>query len=50
VLPRIPLVPDPIEGLGHDPELDDEFAEKVSRLDVAALFRPQVDRAVRRRS
>jgi hypothetical protein len=31
-------VPDPIDGLGYDPELDDELAGKVSRLDVAAAF------------
>ena len=42
-LPRIGLVPAPIEVLGHDPELDDEVARQVLRLDLAALFPPQPD-------
>ena len=33
----------PIEGLGHDAELDDEVAGKVLRLDLAALFPPEAE-------
>ena len=42
-LPGIALVPAPIEGLGHHPELDDEIAGKVLRLDLAAFFPPQAE-------
>ena len=33
----------PVEGLGDDPELDDEVAGKVLRLDLAALFPPEAE-------
>jgi hypothetical protein len=37
----IGFIPTSIEVLGHDPELDDEIAGKILRLDLAALFPPQ---------
>src|SRR6266568_6801780 len=37
-LPGIALEPVPIEGLGRDPELDDEVSGQVLGLDLAALF------------
>ena len=40
-LAGIALVPAPVEVLGDDPELDDEVAGKVLRLDLAALLPPQ---------
>src|SRR5262245_60639676 len=40
-LTRIGLVPAPIEVLGHDPELDDQIAGQILRLDLAALFPPK---------
>ena len=40
-LPRIGLVPTPVKVFGDDPELDDEVARQVLRLDLAAFFPPQ---------
>ena len=40
-LDRIGLKPAPIKLLGHHPELDDEIAGQVLRLDLAALFPPE---------
>ena len=40
-LAGVALVPDPIEGLGHDAELDNEVAGEVLRLDLTAFFPPQ---------
>ena len=40
-LTGIGLVPGPIEPLGHDPELDEEVAGQILRLDFAALFPPE---------
>ena len=40
-LAGIALVPVPVEGLGHDAELDDEVAGEVLGLDLAALFPPE---------
>ena len=37
------LIPGPIELLGHQPELDDQLARQIGRLDLAALFLPQPD-------
>ena len=42
-LPRIALVPDPIERLGHQAELDDEVAGEVLGLGLAALFPPEAE-------
>ena len=42
-LPRIALVPVPIEGLGHQAELDDEVAGQVLGLGLAALFPPKAE-------
>ena len=42
-LPGIGLVPAPIKVFGDGPELDDEVAGQVLRLDLAALFLPQPD-------
>ena len=42
-LAGIGLVPAPIEVFGDRPELDDEVAGQVLRLDLAALFLPQPD-------
>ena len=40
-LPGIGLVPAPVKLLGDHPELDDEVAGEVLRLDLAAFFPPQ---------
>jgi hypothetical protein len=40
-LAGISLVPDPIEGLGHQAELDYEVAGQVLGLGLAALFPPK---------
>ena len=45
-LPGIGLVPAPIEVLGGQPELDDEIAGEVLRLDLAALLPPQPQQSV----
>ena len=39
-LAGIAFEPAPIEGFGDHPELDDEVAGQVLRLDLAALFSP----------
>ncbi len=41
-LAGIALEPVPIEGLGCEPELDDEVSGQVLGLDLAALFPPKV--------
>jgi hypothetical protein len=38
-----PLVPDPIERLGHQTELDNEVAGQVFGLGLAALFAPEAE-------
>ena len=43
-LSGIGLVPAPIELLGHHPELDEEIAGQVLRLDLAALFPPKPEK------
>ena len=45
-LAGIGLIPAPIEVFGDGPELDDEVAGQVFRLDLAALFLPQPDEGV----
>ena len=35
------LIPASVKVLGYDPELDDEVAGEILRLDLAALFPPQ---------
>ena len=40
-LAGIALIPVPIEVLGHAPELDDQIARQVLRLDLAALLAPE---------
>jgi hypothetical protein len=40
-LPVFALVPTPIEGLGDDPELDDEVPGEILRFDLPALLPPQ---------
>ena len=40
-LAGIAFEPMPIEGLGDHPELDDEVAGEILRLDLAALFPPK---------
>src|SRR6516165_1708986 len=40
-LPGIALEPVAVEGLGHDPELDDEVAREVFGLDLAPLLAPE---------
>ena len=42
-LTGIPLVPVPVEVLGHGAELDDQVVRKVLGLDLAALFPPQAE-------
>ena len=42
-LAGVAFVPVPVEGLGHDPELDDEVAGEVLGFDLAALLPPQAD-------
>jgi len=37
----VALVPVAVEAFGHGPELDDEIARQVLRLDVAAFLAPQ---------
>ena len=37
-LPGVALVPVPIEGFGHEPELDDEVAGQVLRLESRPAF------------
>ena len=40
-LTGIGLVPAPVQVFGDDPELDDEIAREVFRLDLAAFLPPQ---------
>ncbi len=42
----ISLVPMPIKGLGHDPELDDEIAGEVLGLGFAALLSPEAEQRI----
>ena len=42
-LAGIALIPGPIEGLGREPELDDEVAGEVLGLDLAALLAPEAE-------
>ena len=42
-LAGIALVPAPVELLGRGPELDDEVAGQVLRLDLAALLPPEAE-------
>jgi hypothetical protein len=36
----IALVPEPVERLGHDPELDDEVVRQIFRFDLTPLLPP----------
>jgi hypothetical protein len=38
--PGIPFEPSAIEGLGHNPKLDDEVAQQILRFDLTALLAP----------
>ena len=40
-LTGVALVPVPVEVLGHDPELDDQVAGEVLRLDLTAFLPPK---------
>src|SRR5271169_5876108 len=40
-LPGVALVPIPVEGFGHETELDDQVAGQVLRLDFTPLFLPE---------
>ena len=42
-LPGVALVPMPVEGFSHEPELDDEVAGQVLRLGLAPFLPPQAD-------
>jgi hypothetical protein len=42
-LPGVALVPIPVEGFGHDPELDDEVAGEVLRFDFSPLYLPEAE-------
>jgi hypothetical protein len=42
-LPGVALVPEPIEVLGHQTELDNQVAGEVLRLGLPALFVPEPD-------
>ena len=42
-LAGIALVPVPIEGLGHEAELDDQVARQVLRLGLAAFLAPEAE-------
>ena len=44
-LTGIALEPVPIEGLGHDPKLDNEVSGEVLGLDFAPLFAPEPDKS-----
>jgi hypothetical protein len=45
-MPRVALIPGPIEVLGGHPELDDEVCREVLRPDLASLFLPQPDQGL----
>jgi hypothetical protein len=42
-LPRVALVPLPVEAFGHAAELDDEVAGEVLRLGLAPLLPPEAE-------
>ncbi len=42
-LPGVALVPVPVEGLGHEAELDDEVAGQVLRLGLAPFLPPEAE-------
>ena len=42
-LPGVALVPMPVEGFSHQPELDDEVAGQVLRLGLAPFLAPEAD-------
>ena len=42
-LPGVALVPMPVEGFGHEPELDDEVAGQVLRLGLAPFLPPEAE-------
>ena len=42
-LPGVALVPMPVEGFSHEPELDDEVAGQVLRLGLAPFLAPEAD-------
>ena len=44
-LAGIGLIPAPIEVLCREPELDDEIARQVLRIDLAALFVPEMNQS-----
>jgi len=44
-LPGIALEPDPVERLGHEPELDQKAAREVLRLNLAPLLAPQAKKS-----
>ena len=44
-LPRIALEPVPVEGLGHDPQLDDKVAGEVFGFEFASFFTPEAKEA-----
>ena len=41
--PSISFEPEAIEGLSHDPKLNDEVVGQVFRLDLAPLLAPKTD-------
>src|SRR5262245_17207940 len=41
LLAGVALIPVPVQMLGNDPELNDEIARKILRLDLATLLAPQ---------
>jgi hypothetical protein len=43
LMPGVALVPEPVELLGRDPELNDKVAGKVLRLDFPALLPPEAE-------
>jgi hypothetical protein len=44
-LSGVSFVPVAIEVLGHDPELDDQVAGEVLRLDISPLLPPQAEQS-----
>jgi hypothetical protein len=42
-LPGVALVPMPVEGFSHEPELDDEVAGQVLRLGLPPFLAPEAD-------
>jgi hypothetical protein len=43
LMPGVAFVPEPVELLGGDPELDDKVAGEVLRLDLPALLPPEAE-------